>query len=92
MSGSSRNFPGEKRRKEVRLKITRARQMSCTWVCRGAGDKSSHAATSRGAGDKGWLTISPAAVQGLAAAPRGERRILEVWISERPYRKKAVIE
>lgn len=100
MSGGSRNFPGDKRRTEIRLKVTWARQTLAprraaptpdlggrapeqswgsvpegTGVCRGAGDKSSCAATSRGAGDKGWLTVTPATVQGFAAAPRGERSI-----------------
>lgn len=100
MSGGSRNLPGDKRRKEVKLKATWARQtlalrraaptpeldghapeqsqgrvLEGTGVCRGAGDKSSCAATSRGAGVKGRLTVTPAAIQGLAAAPRGERSI-----------------
>ena len=100
MSGGSRNFPGDKRRQEIKLEVTRARQMLAprraaptpeldgrapeqswgrvpegTGVCRGAGDKSSRAATSRGAGDKGWLTVTPATVQGLTTAPRGERNI-----------------
>lgn len=76
----------------VAMLLNRARA-GCLRVLRSAGVLgTAQAATCRRIEDKTCLIIAPATIQGLSAAQDGREDLLEVWISKRPCREKAVIE